>query len=333
LSAPDYSALSAWEEAIDKAVADLRKSEADSALQSSFEATRNSTKGGRRLSVVCLKSDENEEIVVKKEKLEKCGQRMKTWTTRWFILTDKRITYYSDESYSNKKGERVLDIYSSVKQKPSEGNRTHLFALYTGLAEVELLMSAPSSSVASNWVDCITEAIQSVSTAATYMSVKVSVCTAYSKQVAEPIYKICVQTFRGCLEEYYHFADIRDIYNQLLSLAPSLRFENKFPQSYKKSSFGGVLRLTAELLEERRRHLEKWLQEVFDAFPSFGVKFGLPLEDSDDDSESENEDEDEAGSVDDKDEARGSAVAGKVSAVQLWIGMFIYYCNISSFIM
>jgi hypothetical protein len=285
LSAPDFSSLSAWETAINDAVATLKRRAAELDSQRSFDAGRCSTRLTKRSS----KSGRGgEDRVLKSGKLEKCGQRMKTWTTRWFLLTDKRITYYSDARYSNQKGERVLDVYSSVKQKPAEGNRTHLFALYTGLAEVELLMSAPSSDAMSTWIDSITEAIGSASTVATYMSVNVSVCTAYSKQVAEPIYKICVQTYRGFLVEYYHFADIRDIYNQIISLAPSLKFNHKFPPSYKKSSFGGATRLTVELLEDRRKNLERWLQEVFDSFAGFGL--ALPMEDSDDEAEVEFDD-------------------------------------------
>ena len=289
LSASDFSDLSAWETAINAAVMELKK-RATAAVTQTSAGNRSSMRLTDRSQ--SSHTEEKAEIVLKKEKLDKCGQRVKTWTTRCFLLTDKRITYYSDEGYTNKKGERVLDIYSYVKRKPAEGSHTNLFALYTGLAEVELLMCASSAQAATSWIASITAAISAASTAATYMSVEVSVCTSYIKQVAEPIYKISVQTYRGYLEVYYHFADLRDIYNQFLVLAPSITFENSFPQSYKKSSFvKGAARLTPEMLEDRQARLGKWLQEVFDAFPSFSVHFALSAEaDSDDESGEEDDD-------------------------------------------
>jgi hypothetical protein len=233
------------------------------------------------------KMNENDRRIIQKGKLEKCGQRMKTWTTRWFILTESRISYFSDANYSVKKGERILDSYAYVKRKEGEGSRAHLFALYTGIGEVELLMCAPTVDVMATWESCLTSTIEEIRSTVTHMMVDVTVCTSFIKQVAEPIFKISLQTFRASLEEYFHFADIREIYNRIIAIVPMLRFKNKFPESFKKSTFGGsAARLTTEHLETRRKRLQAWLQEVFDLFPRLGSALVSRTPDSDDDDDS-----------------------------------------------
>ena len=95
--------------------------------------------------------------------LEKMGSTViisASWTTRWFVLTNDSLSYYTDQSLSNKRGFIALNHTCSVTRKPSEGNRKYLLNINDKVSGRNLLMCASEFSTLASWEQAINGVIQ-----------------------------------------------------------------------------------------------------------------------------------------------------------------------------
>lgn len=102
------------------------------------------------------------EALVKQGFLEKRGHGiLVSWTTRWFILTNSTLAYFTDQTLSYKKGEYVLDNTYSLDTQASDEAHEFLFCLRRN-GKLELLISAPNLSTMQAWEEALNKVISAI---------------------------------------------------------------------------------------------------------------------------------------------------------------------------
>jgi hypothetical protein len=87
---------------------------------------------------------------------------MSTWQTRWFILTNDNLTYFTDQSMSTKKGEVVLNHTCSIKRKAPEGSRKFLLVLENKITGRSLLLCPHDLATLSSWEQAISSVLENL---------------------------------------------------------------------------------------------------------------------------------------------------------------------------
>lgn len=100
--------------------------------------------------------------IIKKGFLEKQGGKgiMASWQTRWFILTNDNLAYFTDQSMSVKKGEVALNHMCSIKRKAPEGSRKFLLVLENKISGRSLLLCPHDLATLSSWEQAISSVLQ-----------------------------------------------------------------------------------------------------------------------------------------------------------------------------
>jgi hypothetical protein len=106
-------------------------------------------------------SSQNSNKTVKEGVLIKQGHVWRSWNRRWFVLTQRNITYSTDDKNRIEKGSYEIDHLSIAKKHDDLDGKTFLFSLYArGSRGTELVMGAMNDQERQEWVDAINQVIQ-----------------------------------------------------------------------------------------------------------------------------------------------------------------------------
>mmetsp|Transcript_14411 Transcript_14411/g.21624 ORF Transcript_14411/g.21624 Transcript_14411/m.21624 type:complete len:1664 (+) Transcript_14411:117-5108(+) len=98
--------------------------------------------------------------VIKNGFLDKQGHGLiSTWHTRWFVLTDTSLCYYTDQTLASKKGECKISGSTRITRKPPEGSHKHLLSIYDDTTKKEMLICAPDMTTLGSWERAIQDVI------------------------------------------------------------------------------------------------------------------------------------------------------------------------------
>lgn len=100
--------------------------------------------------------------VIKKGFLEKHGGKgiMSSWQTRWFVLTQDSLSYYTDQAMSVKKGDVSLNHLCSIKRKAPEGSRKFLLVLENQISGRNLILCPHDLATLSSWEQAISTVLE-----------------------------------------------------------------------------------------------------------------------------------------------------------------------------
>ena len=91
--------------------------------------------------------------------LEKKSTRLKNWNLRWFVLHNRRLLYFKDETLAKCQGELVIDSSFDVEVQKSEGGRTYVFCIKDTESDVLWWLSAPNMTLIESWMIGLLQAI------------------------------------------------------------------------------------------------------------------------------------------------------------------------------
>jgi len=85
--------------------------------------------------------------------LTKQGHVIKNWQVRYFLIKEKELIYYVDQTMAKEKGRIILDTTVSAISENSIENHENCFSIHT--PSKVFFLSSPSFKEKQNWINAI----------------------------------------------------------------------------------------------------------------------------------------------------------------------------------
>ena len=84
--------------------------------------------------------------------LEKKSARFKKWNLRWFVLHNRRLLYFKDETLAKCQGEVAIENTTDVAVQQPEGGRKYIFSVLDTESDIVWWLSAPTMPLIESWM-------------------------------------------------------------------------------------------------------------------------------------------------------------------------------------